>query len=158
MSLVQIQADAHMKTKDLSIFLLRLALGWLFLYSGYSKLTAVGGFSAKGFLLNLHGPFSTFYLPLAGNPAVDQLVIWGEILIGISLILGFLVRFAGFWGIIMMLLFYLAQFPAEHAFLIDDHIIYSLILVFFMVSNSGHFYGLDKKLEKIFPQLKVLMG
>jgi len=147
-----------MKNKDLSTFLLRVALGWLFLYSGYSKLTAAGGFSAKGFLLNLQGPFSAFYLPLAGNPVVDQLVIWGEILIGICLILGLLVRFASFWGIVMMLLFYFAEFPPEHAFLINEHIIYILIFIFLMVSNSGHFWGLDKKFEKMFPQLKILMG
>lgn len=140
----------------LSVIFLRIGLGWLLFYSGFEKLT--GGFSAKGFLLNLHGSFASFFLPLAGNPIADQLVIWGELLIGICLILGLFVRFASFWGIIMMLLFYLAQFPAEHAFIVDDHIIYSLILVFLMVSNSGHFYGLDKKLEKIFPQLKLLMG
>jgi len=147
-----------MKNKDLSTFLLRIALGWLFLYSGYSKLTAVGGFSAKGFLLNLHGPFSAFYLPLAGNPVVDQLVIWGEILIGICLILGLLVRFASFWGIVMMLLFYFAEFPPEHAFIVDEHIIYALVLGFFMVSNAGYFWGMDKKLEKLLPQFKLLMG
>ena len=86
------------------------------------------------------------------------MVVWGEILIGLCLILGFLVRFASFWGIVMMLLFYFASFPPEYAFLIDEHIIYALILVFFMVSNAGHFWGLDKKLEKVLPQLKLLMG
>ncbi len=148
-----------MKDKSLiALFSLRIALGWLFLYSGYSKLIAAGGFSAKGFLLNLQGPFSTFYLPLAGNSIVDQLVIWGEILIGISLILGFLVRFAGFWGIVMMILFYFAGFPPEHAFLVNEHIIYILIFIFFITSNAGHFWGMDKKLEKFLPQLKSLMG
>jgi thiosulfate dehydrogenase [quinone] large subunit len=143
---------------SLITFFLRIALGWLFLYAGLEKLTAVGGFSAKQFLLNLHGPFSAFFLPLAGNPIVDNLVVWGEILIGVCLILGLLVRFAAFWGIIMMFLFYFAQYPPKNAFIFDDHIIYILILFFFIVSNAGHFYGLDKKLEKQFPQLKSLMG
>ncbi|PIP74560.1 MAG: hypothetical protein CO028_03865 [Candidatus Levybacteria bacterium CG_4_9_14_0_2_um_filter_35_21] len=148
-----------MKYKSsIALFSLRIALGWLFFYSGYSKLTAVGGFSAKGFLLNLHGPFSAFYLPLAGNPVVDQLVIWGEILIGICLILGLLVRFASFWGIIMMFLFYFAGFPPVHALLVNEHIIYILIFIFLMASNAGHLWGLDKKLEKLLPQFKSLMG
>ncbi len=142
----------------MALFSLRVFLGWLFLYAGFEKLIAVGGFSAKGFLLNLHGPFSAFYLPLAGNHLVDGLVVWGEILIGICLILGLLVRFAGFWGIIMMLLFYFAGFPPQNSFIVDEHIIYALVLILFMVSNSGYFWGLDKRLEKIFPQLKLLMG
>ncbi|MCL4354181.1 DoxX family membrane protein [Patescibacteria group bacterium] len=146
-----------MKDKSLiTIFFLRIAIGWLLFYSGFGKL--LSGFSAKGFLLNLHGTFSAFFLPLAGNNLVDGLVVWGELLIGLCLILGLLVRFAGFWGIVMMLLFYFASFPPKHAFLIDEHIIYALILVFFMVSNAGHFWGLDKKLEKVLPQLKLLMG
>ena len=89
---------------------------------------------------------------------MDGLVVWGEILIGICLILGLLVRFAGFWGIIMMLLFYFAGFPPQNSFIVDEHIIYALVLILFMVSNSGYFWGLDKRLEKIFPQLKLLMG
>lgn len=148
-----------MKNKSsLATFLLRLALGWVFFYAGWEKLTMQGGFSAKGFLFNLHGIFSAFYLPLAGNHIIDLLVVWGEILIGICLISGLLVRFASFWGIVMMLLFYFAQYPPKNAFLVDNHIIYVLVLVYFMASNAGCFWGMDKKLEKIFPKLKQLMG
>lgn len=148
-----------MKDKSLiALFCLRVAFGWLLFYSGFQKLIMAKGFSAKGFLLNVHGPFSSFFLPLAGNPTVDQMVVWGEILIGLCLILGLLIRFASFWGIIMMLLFYLAEFPPQHAFIVDEHIIYSILLVFFMLSNTGNFWGLDKKLEKILPKFKSLMG
>jgi len=148
-----------MKNKSsLVTFLLRITFGWMFFYAGLEKFLLPTGFSAKGFLLNLHGPFAALYTPLAGNPLVDGLVVWGEILIGICLILGLLVRFAGFWGIIMMLLFYFAQYPPKNAFIVDDHIIYALVLVYFMVSSAGLFWGMDKKLEKILPQLKILMG
>ena len=147
-----------MKYQSLALFLLRISLGWLFLFAGYAKLTTAGGFSAKQFLLNLHGPFSQFYLPMAGNPLVDNLVILGEILIGICLILGILVRFASFWGIIMMLLYYFAEYPPENGLIVNDQLIYALILVYFMFSNAGCFWGFDKTLEKKFPKYKKLMG
>ena len=148
-----------MKYKSsIALFSLRIALGWVFFYAGWEKLTMQGGFSAKGFLLNLHGTFSAFYLPLAGSHTIDLLVVWGEILIGICLILGLLVRFASFWGIVLMLLFYFAQYPPKNAFLVDDHIIYALVLVYFMVSGAGRVWGMDKKLEKLLPQFKSLMG
>lgn len=147
-----------MKYQSLALFVLRVSLGWFFLFAGYSKLTQVGGFSAKQFLLSLHGPFSQFYLPMAGNPIVDNLVIWGEILIGICLILGVLVRFASFWGIIMMLLFYFAEYPPQHSFIINDQLIYVLVLMYFIFSNAGYCWGLDKTLEKKLPKFKKLMG
>ncbi|MCL4387306.1 DoxX family protein [Patescibacteria group bacterium] len=147
-----------MKYKSWFLLLLRLSLGWVFLYAGYSKLTVASGFTAKQFLLNLQGPFASFYIPLAGNPIVDNLVIWGELLIGLCLILGVLVRFASFWGIVMMLLFYFAEFPPEHSFIINDQLIYAFIFVYLMFSNAGNFWGFDKTLEKKFPKYKKLIG
>lgn len=144
--------------QSLLLFLLRVSLGWFFFYAGFSKLTAVQGFSAKAYLLNLKGPFANLFLSLAGNALVDQLVMWGLTLIGLCLILGVLVRFASFWGVIMMVLFYLSAYPPAHAFLVDDHIIYIAILLFLMASNAGYNYGLGKTLEKKFPKYKALMG
>lgn len=147
-----------MKYQSLASFLLRVSLGWLFFYAGYSKLTAAAGFSAKQFLLNLHGPFAGFYQVFVGNPMVDSLVVWGEILIGLCLILGILVRFSSFWGIVMMLLFYFAQYPAAHSFIVNDQLMYVFVLFYLMTSNAGYVYGLGKTLEKKFPKYKNLMG
>ena len=145
----------NMKYQSLALLLLRVSLGWLFFYAGFSKFA---GFSAKDYLLNLKGPFAGMFLPLAGNILVDQLVIWGLTLIGLCLILGILIRFASFWGIVMMVLFYLSEYPPAHAFLVDEHIIYISIFLFLMVSNAGHFYGFGKQLEKKFPKYKALIG
>ena len=138
--------------------LLRVSLGWLFLYAGYSKLTLAGGFSAKQFLLSLHGPFSSLYFPLAGNPLIDSLVVVGEIVIGLCLVFGILVRFASFWGIVMLILFYLADYPPAHSLIVNEQFIYILVMAYLFVSKSGLIYGLDKTLEKKFPKFKKLMG
>lgn len=137
-------------------FFLRISFGWLLLYSGTLKL--LQGFSAAGYLSHLEGPFANIFSFMAGNVLVDNLVIWGEILIGACLILGVLVRFSAFWGVVMMLLFYFSGYPYEHSFIVNEHIIYALVLFYLMVSNPGHFLGLDKALEKKFPKFKNLMG
>lgn len=146
-----------MKTYSLWVtFFLRLSIGWLLLYAGYEKLTQ--GFSATGYLTHLSGTFAQFFQPLAGNPLVDNLVVFGQLLIGICLILGVFVRFAAFWAIVMMLLFYFSGYPFEHSFIVEEHIIYIFVLLYLIVSNSGHFYGVDKVLEKKLPKYKKLMG
>lgn len=147
-----------MKLQSFMTLLLRVSLGWLFLYAGYSKLIVTGGFSAKQFLLSLHGPFSSLYLPLAGNPLVDTLVVTGELAIGFCLIFGILVRFASFWGVVMLVLFYLAGYPPEHSFIVNEQFMYILVFAYLFVSKSGLVYGLDKTLEKKFPKLKKFMG
>lgn len=146
-----------MKTYTLwSTFFLRISLGWLFLYAGFEKLT--NNFSAAGYLSHLNGPFAAFFTPLAGNPLVDLLVVWGELLIGAALVLGIFIKLASFLGIVMMLLFYFSGYPYEHSFIVNEHIIYSFALFYLMFSNAGYFMGLDKTLEKKLPKYKKLMG
>jgi thiosulfate dehydrogenase [quinone] large subunit len=129
----------------ISILLLRLALGFLFLYSGIDKLA--GDFTAKGYLMGSTGPLKEIFKNMAGNSFVDFLVIWGEIGIGLALILGILIRFASFWGIIMMILFYMSTLPQKNG-PISQHVIYILVFILLMVSGSGRYLGLDKVLEK----------
>src|SRR3990167_6726855 len=120
-------------TAKVPIFLLRLGIGWVFLYAGWSKVvtyfTPEKDFTAAGFLKGLEGPFANFFSGLAGNILVDYLNAYGLLLIGIALILGVLVRWSAFWGIVLMALYYLAGFPPEHAFVVDDHIVYILVLI-----------------------------
>ncbi|PJA45919.1 hypothetical protein CO174_01315 [Candidatus Uhrbacteria bacterium CG_4_9_14_3_um_filter_50_9] len=128
--------------------LLRLAMGYVFLASGLSKLFQAD-WSAAGFLAVSDGPFSEMFQALSGSMVVDQLNIWGQILIGAALILGFGVRTASFFGVILMGLYYMAQFETNtaHGF-IDEHIIYALVFLLFLVGGFGHVYGLDSLIEQ----------
>ena len=120
---------------------LRVVLGVQIFFAGVTKF---GDWSAEGYLLGASGPFAGFFQSLAGNPLVDQLNIWGLTLIGLSLIFGLFVRPASFFGVILMLLYYFAQFEANTAHgLIDDHIIYALVFALFMSGGVGHVVGLD---------------
>ncbi len=125
---------------------LRLTMGWIFVWAGFDKL--IRGFSAEGFLLHAtKGPLAGTFQSVADNGAalatIEQLVIWGEILIGIALIFGVLTRFAAFWGATMMLLFYLAQLPPAHNPFMEYYLIYVLVLGALGALGAGRIMGLD---------------
>lgn len=139
------------KTSARALVVLRVAFGWLFLYSGYTKLT--GDFSAEGFLTNAKSLKSLYtWFASEGNlPWVNFLNVWGQLLIGLGLILGAFTRFASYAGALLMVLYYFPSldFPyVEHGYLIDDHIIYALAFLVLATNNAGHHFGLDSWLKK----------
>ena len=138
----KLEKEAH----QYALALLRVALGWLFFYAGITKILGPG-WRPKGFLLGQsQGLFKSMFVAMAGSAVVDWLVMLGLTLIGAALILGVLTRFASFWGIVMMVLFYLPTFPPEHGF-VDEHIIYALVLAYFIAVKAGKYCGIDKYIE-----------
>lgn len=131
------------------VVLLRVGLGLLFFWAGWTKVIADGGWSAATYLQGANGPLTEWFQSLAGSSIVDVLNMWGLTLIGVALVLGFLVRTASFFGILLMTLYYLAHFVdnTSHG-LIDEHVIYALVLLLFLVGGFGHVWGLDGLLER----------
>jgi len=121
--------------------LLRIGLGWIFLWAfldkvfGWGFATEAGkswldGVSpTAGFLLHgTNGPFSSFFMSLAGQGWVDWLFMLGLLGIGTALILGIFNRIAGTMGALLVVLMFLAaSMPPLHNPLIDEHIIYALL-------------------------------
>ena len=140
-------AGSYQAFVPIGMILLRLIMGFLFFYAGWSKLTTEG-WSAARFLQNATGPFASWFQGLAGSGVVDVLNMWGLTLIGVALILGLLMRTASFFGIVVMGLYYVADFVGNTAHgLIDEHIVYASVLVFFLVGGFGHVWGLDALVE-----------
>ncbi len=134
------------RTQKYLILTTRILFGILFLWSGISKL--ITGFNPSGYLNNAtSGPFETYFMSMAGNPVITFLVIWGEILIGLGIISGILLRLASFFGIILMTLLYFTVFPPSTG-LINQHIIYILVFLILSVFGAGRIYGLDAYIEK----------
>lgn len=136
------------KLQKISIFLLRVSLGWLFFYAGLTKIIDPK-WSAAGFLNNA-GTFPDFYHWLTGPsilPIVNFLNEWGLLLLGASLILGIFVRLSSFFGALLMILYYFAHlkfpYPDANSFIIDDHIIYTFVLMYFFATRAGKTWGLD---------------
>lgn len=155
------------KFAKVSLFLLRISLGWLFFYAGITKVLDPN-WSAGGFLgnaQNLPGFFSWLASP-AILPVTNFLNEWGLTLIGASLVLGLFVRISSFSGAILMLLYYLAgsELPfVEHGFLVDDHVVYIFALLYFAAVHAGRIWGLENWCSGLpicrrFPKLRNWLG
>lgn len=139
--------------QTLLLVLLRVSMGWLFLYAGLDKIFDPS-WTSKGYLLGsktLPGLYAFFASPSL-LPFVDFLNEWGLTLLGISLILGAFVRLSSRLGVLLMFLYYLPvlHFPyvGEHSFLVDEHIVYILALEALAVFQAGRTWGVDAVLQK----------
>ena len=151
---------------------LRFSLGWVFLWAFLDKTWGLGfatpaenawveGASpTTGYLGNaVSGPFADFYNGLAGSAVVDWLFMLGLLGIGLALILGIGMRIAAVAGVLMLVMMWTAVLPPENNPFMDDHIIYSLVLVLLAVVGAGRFLGLGSQWEQLsivqkFPVLK----
>jgi thiosulfate dehydrogenase [quinone] large subunit len=152
---------------QVAVALGRIVIGVIFLWAGLEKLLGSGadGFSAAGFLQfgtsgTLGWPFVTgevaegtvfnpthdFWVGLAGNdglmPIVDFLVMFGQIAIGISLILGIFTRFAAAMGTLMMIFFFFAAWDFEFG-IVNQHLTYAVVTFGLAVVGAGNYFGLD---------------
>jgi len=138
--------------------LLRISMGWTFLWpfldktfglyitTEPAKAWVAGGSPTFGFLkFATTGPFAGFYQSLAGSALVEWLFMLGLLLIGLSLLLGVMTRLAVWSGVVMMLLMYTAVLPPEHNPVIDEHIIYALLLITMTFIPVGEWLGLGRK-------------
>jgi thiosulfate dehydrogenase [quinone] large subunit len=62
--------------------------------------------------------------------------------IGIALMLGILMRVAAVSGGVLMVLMYTAAMPPEHNPIVDDHVIYALLLMALVTIPSSRQIGL----------------
>jgi thiosulfate dehydrogenase [quinone] large subunit len=156
------------------VLALRLMMGYAFLYSGWDKITAAEPFSATGYLLNavpaespLVGPFHW----MGSTPWFADLlavaVPWGELLIGLGLLVGALTRLAAFFGAFMMLLFYFGNWEVAHG-LINGDFAYMLVFLSVAAFGAGRILGLDAYVEQYeldgetlverYPRLRYVLG
>ncbi|SDM29946.1 DoxX family protein [Sediminibacillus halophilus] len=129
---------------------IRIYLGYQFLHAGIEKLTG-GGFDASGFLQGaiasatgehpaVQGWWATFleHVALPNATLFSFLVMWGEVLVGIALILGLLTNFATLMGMVMNFAFLFSGTVSTNGQMI-------LLAIFVIVAgaNAGK-YGLDR--------------
>ena len=137
--------------------LVRIVIGWHFLYEGIAKIIA-SDWSSAPYLAGSRWIFAPLFNVMADNAAivgiVDQINIWGMILIGIGLIFGLLTRWASLGGAVMLLFYFVAYppvpgymlgVPAEGSYLwVNRNLIELFALsVFIFISPFSH-YNLDR--------------
>jgi uncharacterized membrane protein YphA (DoxX/SURF4 family) len=142
----------------LLITVLRMAIGWHFLYEGISKILQ-GNWTASGYLLHTSGTFSGFYHFIAMSPVLlkvtDILNMAGLLLIGLALFLGVFGRLATLFGTMLLVLYYFAYPPfgnpmlnssEGHLFIVDKIFLEATVLVFLFIYREKGF-GLDSWLQ-----------
>lgn len=127
-----------MKSGNLQKFtltVLRLMIGWHFLYEGGIKLLNPG-WTSRSYLLDSAWIFKGAFEWIANNSnalaVADLLNAWGLLLIGLALILGIFTRIASISGIVLLLLYYFSH-P-------------SLLSVQYMFPSEGSYFIVNKNL------------
>ena len=137
-----------------SLFLLRVSMGWLMFYAGITKVLNPG-WSAAGYLgsAKTFPAFYTWFLRPDILPFTNFINEWGLTLLGVSLILGIGVRFGSVLGAVLMMLYYfpVLNFPyiGQNSYIVDDHIIYALVLLYFAAVRAGRVWGLENWCENL---------
>lgn len=116
--------------------------------SGASPTAGAVGFALKGPFADNIQTMTGFQMTQAGPQVagwVDWIYMLSLVLIGLGLITGVMTRIAAVGGIIWMAVFYLgtAIWPEHNPFM-DEHILYSVVLVGLILANAGRYYGLGK--------------
>ena len=145
------------KYQKLSLLLLRLSLGWIFLYSGVTKIlnpdwTAIGYLKGAQTLTPLYNLFAQ------NIEIINFLNSWGQAAIGLALVFGLMLRPAAIGGILMMIFYYIPilHFPYvgknPTSLIVDEHVIYSLVFFALFVFDGGEYYGLKTAVKKYLPK------
>ena len=109
---------------------------------GCSKAWINGGSPTAGFLsFGVHGPLANFYHGIASSALVAWLFMLGLLFVGLTLTFGIMIRLGALSGSLMLLLMYLGLIPpANHPF-VDDHIVYSFIMLGFAFVHTCKHLG-----------------
>ncbi|WP_026349923.1 DoxX family protein [Bordetella sp. FB-8] len=150
------KSESSGPTERAVIVVLRVMVGWIFLWAAihhYGNSAYVGAF------LSATKTFHPIYGALARSPllpVISFLVEYGHLLIGLSLITGFLVRASGPFAILIMLLYWTAHmnFPYidnANYVIVDEHLIIAAVIVWLMVRHAGQVCGLDGLVARMAP-------
>ncbi len=151
----------YTKTQLTLLVILRVIIGWHFLYEGFAKLLNAN-WTAQSYLLDSKGFMAEVFYWMANTPEaikiVDFLNIWGLILIGFGLILGLLTRPALIGGIVLLAFYYLSHpaiigvtysMPSEGSYLIVNKILIELAALLVLTAfPTEKIIGLDRFVTK----------
>lgn len=128
-----------------AMLLLRVFLGATFVYAGVQKISDPQFFrpSAPGYIGNqialfaTHSPLHTFLMQVAVPHAVlfGLLVIYGEILIGLGTLVGFLFRPAAFFGAVLNVILFLTATWRVYPFFYGADIVFAFCWLALMLNG-----------------------
>lgn len=145
------------RVSDFLVFLLRVVIGWHFLYEGVAKLLDPD-WTAAEYLRYSRWIFSDLFQWIVSDPdilgIVDLMNMWGLILIGLGLFLGCFIRLSALAGIVLLGLYYSAYPPfggldatvgggQGNYLVVSMNLIEMVVLLFIAFYPSRGFLGFD---------------
>jgi len=148
-----------MNIERITYIKLRFVMAFIFLWAFLDKLFGFGfatkpdkawingGSPTSGFLaFGTHGPFMEGFKSMAGVAIVDWLFMLGLLFVGLTLLLNRCVKWGAIAGPIMFVLMWLGLLPPENNPIVDEHIVYALVLVALAyASKKGELHIFPKK-------------
>lgn len=147
--------DNYSKGQLSALVILRLLIGWHFLYEGLIKLFNPS-WTAKGYLIGSVGPFRHIFRFLGEDSMigfVDFMNIAALIVVGLGLVLGLWSRWASYIGIALLIMYYLAYpplpgleipGPAEGSYLfVNKNLIEIFALTVLIKFPTEQYFGLE---------------
>jgi uncharacterized membrane protein YphA (DoxX/SURF4 family) len=140
---------------------IRIAIGWHFLYEGVSKIM-VEAWSSAPYLAGSKWIFAPLFNAMANNSTVisviDFINIYGMILVGAGLILGLMTRWASAGGALMLFFYFVAYppvpgymfgVPVEGNYLwINRNLIEFFVLTIYIFISPGYHFSIDRLYSK----------
>ncbi|MEP7370153.1 MAG: DoxX family protein [Dermatophilaceae bacterium] len=145
----------------MTLGVLRIVVGWYFLWAFIDKLFGLGfltasgkgmldgGTPAQGFMTHAEGPFAGFFSSISGRWA-DYGFMFGLLAIGVALIAGCGLKITAVAGAALLALMYLAEVPIGAKAgtytnpLFDDHWVMALAIIIFWFTRAGDTFGFGR--------------
>ena len=146
---------SYSKSQLIVLSLLRIFIGWHFLFEGLIKVFSPG-WTAKGYLLSSQGIFAPAFHWLGNSSLLglaDVLTIVLLLFVGVTLVLGIFEKWGAYAGIFLLAFFYLshpswpgipASGPAEgNYWIVNKNLIELVALAVLAYFPSGQWLGLE---------------
>ena len=160
-----INKSLYSRSQLLWLVVLRVLIGWYFLYEGLSKILAPN-WSSYAYLRDSKGVFAPFFTMLTEHAFIMDMVNWinmyGLTAIGLCLISGLFVKFANIGAIVLLGMYYLSHpplldvhyliRPEGYSLWVDKNLIILSAVVVLMLFSTSREIGLDRI---IFNQNKI---
>lgn len=134
----------------------RLSLSAVFLWAFFDKLFGLGlatpserswlngGSPTAGYFAGVEGPFAGVFNAMSGVAWADWLFMAGLLGIGGGLLLGIGMRVTAASGALLLSFMWAASLPLENNPVVNDHLVYALVLVGLAAARAGDTAGLGK--------------
>jgi thiosulfate dehydrogenase [quinone] large subunit len=146
--------------------LLRLFIGWHFMYEGMVKILNPN-WTSLPYLLDSKGPAADLFISMTQNAGlmsvVNYLNEYALLFIGLGLTLGILFRLAAYGGMALLVMYTLSHpsfvgasymMPFEGSYLwIDKNLVEFVALGVLCLFPTSQVYGIDRILSRVCPSL-----